>query len=357
MFEKKIVLQVDGISKSFGKKRVLDNLSLMIKEGDRIAITGPNGSGKTTLINILVGLLNQDEGVVIKPSFKTNEEFLKNTGIQFQSESFPKGFKVEEIIDLIAGINFDKKKYDSYRKWWNNVLKPKKKELIEIFGLVKLKKAKVTKLSGGEKQRLNILLALLNDPKIIILDEISTGLDIESQERLLQYIKEYQEKYNATLIIVSHNINEIRELSNTISILDNGRIINTVDIIDLEKNDIEIERFLKEYFVNKKIINLSTSDEVSQKEMVDSYHDELRDEEETGTSSIKDDKQDLIKKNEAIETYHIKDEGLLSDKNFDFYFNEKSHSKSDDPIVNEIEKNPNLIEEEKEPEIDLGALF
>lgn len=242
------ILELNNISKSFGKKEVLKDITMNIKQGEKIAIIGPNGSGKSTLINIIIGLLKQTSGTIKYPHYNDSiKEFNQDMGIQFQSGQFPNNFKVNEVIEIILEQS-SKFKYKNY-KTWKKESREKIKEYLKVFQITKLKNNKVNSLSGGEKQRLNILLALISNPKVIILDEISTGLDIRSQKLLINFIRNYVKENNATLIIISHIVYEIDELTDSIFMLDEGVIKFKKDISSLRSKYGSLSNALEKYFV------------------------------------------------------------------------------------------------------------
>lgn len=248
------ILELEKIRKSFGRKEVLRSINLKITEGSNVAIIGPNGSGKSTLINIIIGLLKQTNGTISYPLHNDSiREFNQNMGIQFQSGSFPANYKVREIIEITMeqSSTFS---YEDYRSWKKEANK-KIDEFLDIFQIKKLAKAKSSNLSGGEKQRLNILLAIISKPSVLILDEISTGLDIASQKLLINFIKDYVKKNNVTLIIISHIVFEIEELTDRIYMLDEGVIKFEADISKLISKHKSLSNALEKYFIEgKKVI-------------------------------------------------------------------------------------------------------
>ncbi len=138
-----------------------------------------------------------------------------------------------------------------YKKW--KIEKAKEVDfLVEIFELKQVLKQKVNSLSGGEKQRLNVLLAILNKPQVLILDEISTGLDIKAQEALINFIGNYCEENGTTLIIISHIIFEIETLTDKIFLLEEGIIKFEITIESLQAKFKTLSNALKSYFIQGK---------------------------------------------------------------------------------------------------------
>ncbi|MGL5732843.1 MAG: ATP-binding cassette domain-containing protein, partial [Metamycoplasmataceae bacterium] len=180
--EKKVLIDVVNLRKDFGKlkhaKTVLQNITFKIREGEALGILGANGAGKTTLVEILAGLNKQTSGEV-NYLFDYKKSYLEEVGIQFQESSYPPGLSVKEIIAFVIEI------YGT--KIDDNELNA----LIHIFGINEFYKKHASSLSGGQQQRLNALLALIHKPKVLFLDEISTGLDITIRTKIKDFIKVY----------------------------------------------------------------------------------------------------------------------------------------------------------------------
>ncbi len=245
------IVEIKNLKKSFGEKEVIKNVNLKIKKGEKLAILGPNGSGKSTLINLMLGLLKQTKGEIKYPLHEDSvKKFTSNVGIQFQSGNFPNTFEVKKIIEIVMEQN-SKFKYKNYKNWRATSLKEIDK-FLDIFQITKLKNSRIKNLSGGERQRLNILLALISNPNILILDEISTGLDIGSQQKLIKYIKDYVGNNKITLIIISHIVFEIEELVDRVAMLDQGVIKFQKNVKDLVSKYGTLNNALKEYFVSSK---------------------------------------------------------------------------------------------------------
>ena len=243
------LIKIDNITKTLGKNQILKGLSLDIAKNERICIIGINGGGKTTLINHILGLYKPDTGTVSYPAHNNKiSHFLKDTGIQFQDATLPQSYTINDIFNLIYGA-IKKPKLKDFRDWVKNEREPKKNELLTFFNLEKRKNVKIKSLSGGQKQRLNILLSLINDPKVLILDELTTGLDIKAQRTLLRYINEYQKNNKITTIIISHILQEMQELADRIVLLEDGIIKedNTVNVINKKYGN--LEKYLDQVFI------------------------------------------------------------------------------------------------------------
>jgi len=249
----KPIFKIENIKKSFGKKEVLKGVDFEIAKAEKIAILGPNGSGKSTLINIMVGLLKQSEGEVLRPLYKNEKEFFKDLGIQFQDRRFPKGYTLEQLFNLVYELRQPKKKDEDNKAYIARRDKEKAK-MIKLFQLVGSEKTKVNKLSGGQQQRLSILLSIVHKPKVLILDELTTGLDVGSQYRLVNYIKKYSEKKDITLIVISHIVFEISSLADRVILLDKGTIQHDIQMNELVKKYKSVSNYMESYFVrNEKL--------------------------------------------------------------------------------------------------------
>ncbi len=202
-------------SKSWGPefKNVLDGVSFELYENETIAIVGENGAGKTVLLNTIFNILEKDSGEVYLDLGKgTFNENLSEIGFQFQEQPFTQSIKLKDIIDEYSVIYSDR------------VDEKKINEMLEVFGLSNLLNKKTNVFSGGQKQRVNLFLAMMTNPKLMILDEFITGLDINSVEDILDYIQKHKKENKSSMIIISHQPEEIERLADRILILKNGKI-------------------------------------------------------------------------------------------------------------------------------------
>lgn len=246
-----ILIKIKNLSKKFKNKEVFKELNLNIYKNEVLAILGPNGSGKTTLLNIIIGLSKQTSGKVELVNFKNQKDFFKKLGIQFQNSDFPKGYTTNQMVDLVFQFANRKPSGISFSKWVKTDGLKLKKQLYKTFQLEGKEKTKAIKLSGGEKQRLNVMLALLSKPEILIVDEITTGLDITAQSSILTFINNFKNKQNKTLILVSHNINEIDRLADRIVILDKKKITKDFTRDEIIRKYKSIPNFLNSYFIER----------------------------------------------------------------------------------------------------------
>jgi ABC-2 type transport system ATP-binding protein len=227
---KELVIEVKDLSCKFktlkGENIVFQNVSFNLYQGEHVAFLGPNGAGKTVMVEMLSGTRKPTSGKV-KYHFKhkKNRPF-EHLGVQFQDFEFPTGLTVKDMIDFIIQLNNI-----------SNIDVEEFNDILETFQLKRILKNKISKLSGGQKQRLNVTLALLNKPKVLFLDEFTTGLDIAIKNNIQKFIIEYCDKNQTSLVLVSHDVDSIDEMTQRIIILAEQEIK-----IDLTKDEI-IKKF------------------------------------------------------------------------------------------------------------------
>ncbi|WP_338969214.1 ABC transporter ATP-binding protein/permease [Spiroplasma endosymbiont of Labia minor] len=237
------LIRLTNIKKQYGKKVVLHDINLEIKEGDRIGVIGPNGGGKSTVSEIIAGIRKPTSGTVEK----RNGLIL---GIQFQESKYPIGITV---IDMI--------KY--YLETFSiRMTDEELTELLRIYQLLGFKNKYVQSLSGGQQQRLNILLGLIHNPDIVILDEVSTGLDIEVRSQILDFIKERVVKTNKSLFLVTHMMSEIEELCNKFIYIHRGEIREAGNVEDIVKKYGSVHNYTWEKFNDEKKADLEAEYQV-----------------------------------------------------------------------------------------------
>lgn len=231
------ILNVSNVSKSFGHIKVLKNVSFTIEKNDVIALIGANGSGKTTLSEIIAGLTKPDSGK-IKYNFSYEETPKEKIGMQFQQSNYPSGLTIKDMVHFSINLR-------------NVVLdKDELNELLEIFELKDIYKHKVSALSGGQKQKLNIFMSMIHKPKILILDEISTGLDISARENIIAFIKRLLKKVSMSVILISHHMDEIKALCKKIISLKNGKVYDISSISAIEKKHKSLSNYVKTLIIN-----------------------------------------------------------------------------------------------------------
>ena len=204
------MVEFKAIHKNFGKNQVLKGIDLSIAKGKTTAILGPNGSGKTTLIKILLGMCLADGGQVL---FKTKDikndwQYRRSIDYLPQIANFPENIKVKELINMIKDLRGQT---------------TRDKELIRYFKLGPYLDSKLSNLSGGFKQKVNLVLTLMFNSDFIILDEPTSGLDPVALIKLKKLIKEEQEK-NKTILITSHIMDFVEEVSHQVSFILDGKV-------------------------------------------------------------------------------------------------------------------------------------
>jgi len=204
------MINIKKLHKSFGKLVVLNNLDLEINKGGVFAILGPNGSGKTTLIKSLLGMVIPDKGEIIYngKSVLKQWKYRENVNYLPQIANFPANLTVIELIKMVKNL----------RSSTTN-----ETELVELFGLKPFLKQKLGNLSGGTKQKVNIVLTFMFDNELIILDEPTTGLDPIALIYLKELIEKEKQK-GKTILITSHIMSFVEEISDEIVFLLDGQI-------------------------------------------------------------------------------------------------------------------------------------
>ena len=204
------MIQISDVHKKFGKNEVLKGLDLSIGKGGIIAILGPNGSGKTTLIKSILGmvLVNRGKISVMDRSVKTHWDYRKEINYLPQIANFPGNLKVKELMEMIMDLR---------QKPANAT------ELIDRFGLKPHLDKKLCNLSGGKKQKVNLVLAFMFDSPFLILDEPTTGLDPAALIQLKKLLNREREK-GKTILISSHILQFVEEIADEIVYLLEGKI-------------------------------------------------------------------------------------------------------------------------------------
>lgn len=205
------VIEVNNIRKVYGTTVAVDDISFNVKAGEIFCILGPNGAGKSTAVESVMGLRKPDRGHirVLGVDPRTDQSLRQKIGIQLQHAAIPDRLKVWEALDLFSTF------YDKTISW---------EKLMEDWGLAEKRNATFEKLSGGQKQRLFIALALLNDPEVVFLDELTTGLDPQARRATWEQVEAIRAK-GKTVVLVTHFMDEAQALADRVAIIDNGRIV------------------------------------------------------------------------------------------------------------------------------------
>ena len=211
-----MILEVKNISKSFGKLKVLDDVSFTVAQGEYLALIGKNGAGKTTLLNMLLGLSYPDSGKIKffgKEIEKNLIYILNSIGIVFQQHTLDFDLSVKKNLIFFADIHGMERS--------KSLLKID--ELLIRFDLKDFENYRARNLSGGMKRRLEIARALLKDPQILILDEATSGLDPTAREKILFDLKKLSDENKITILTITHLESEIKD-ANRILKFENGKI-------------------------------------------------------------------------------------------------------------------------------------
>jgi len=206
------VITVDNLRKAYGDVRAVDGVSFEIRPAEIFGMVGPNGAGKTTTIECLEGLRRPDSGKVhvlgLDPQ-RQGYELRQRIGVQLQEGSLPDRLRVGEAMEIFASF---------YRK------PVECRPLVELLGLADKFKAPFGKLSGGQKQRLLIGLALVNDPELVFLDELTTGLDPQARRAMWDMVKGIRDR-GKTVFLTTHYMEEAEHLCDRVAIIDHGKIV------------------------------------------------------------------------------------------------------------------------------------
>lgn len=215
-------VSVENLIVKYKNFTAVKNISFEVKEGQIFAIIGPNGSGKTSTIECIEGLRKPASGTIkvlgMDPQ-KQRKEIYKKVGIQLQEAQYQSKIKVNELCDQFSSF------YDSPADY---------KSLLKQFDLEKKSQKYVSTLSGGEKQKLSILLALIPKPRVLFLDELTTGLDPEARHDLWNYMKEINAQ-GITILMISHFMDEVEYLADEVLLLKDGGILETGTVEALRK--------------------------------------------------------------------------------------------------------------------------
>jgi len=205
-------ITVTGLRKNYGTLAAVDGIDFEVRENEIFGMVGPNGAGKTTTIECLEGLRAPDGGRVSVLGFdprRDERELRERIGVQLQQSALPDDLRVWEALDLFASF---------YRKPADG------KPLLETLGLAEKRKTAFAKLSGGQKQRLFIAMALVNDPELVFLDELTTGLDPHARRAMWDLVRGIRDR-GKTVFLTTHYMEEAEALCDRVLVIDRGRIV------------------------------------------------------------------------------------------------------------------------------------
>jgi ABC-2 type transport system ATP-binding protein len=205
-------IRVSDLHKRYGAVCAVDGVTFQVHRGEIFGMVGPNGAGKTTTIECIEGLRRPDEGVIQVLGLDPQENgyaLRERIGVQLQEAALPDRLKVQEAMALFAAF------YQRSAPW---------EPLLDELGLSDKRDSYVAKLSGGQKQRLFIALALVNDPELVFLDELTTGLDPQARRAMWDLVRGIRER-GATVFLTTHFMEEAERLCDRVAIMDDGRIV------------------------------------------------------------------------------------------------------------------------------------
>jgi ABC-2 type transport system ATP-binding protein len=211
------ILQFSEVSKRFGKKIVLENVSFTLKGSECVALIGPNGSGKSTIINLMLDLLTPDGGSIYRQFRPTHD-----VGVMFQNDYFPENLRVREVLDL----------HQSYYGVKNLV-----DDVLQSTELSSVAKNQVDSLSGGQKRRLSLAIALLVAPKLLFLDEPTNGMDVQSRGLFWKQILQLK-KLQRTIFVTSHNLDELNDYCDRFIFLKDGVVVKDISKVEMQNERI-----------------------------------------------------------------------------------------------------------------------
>lgn len=209
---KETIIKVKDLVKKYGDFEAIKGISFDVQEGEIFGLLGPNGAGKSTTLEIIETLREKTSGEVWVNGFNLDEkpeEIKKIIGVQLQTSGYYPNLKLVELIQLFNGL-------------YNRNVDPM--ALLDMVNLKDKAKAKVKELSGGQKQRFSVATTLINDPKIVFLDEPTTGLDPQARRNLWELVRNIRDK-GTTVIITTHYMDEAEVLCDRVAIIDSGKII------------------------------------------------------------------------------------------------------------------------------------
>lgn len=213
---KNIVLEVKNLTKVFGSTNAVDDISFEVKEGEIVGLLGPNGAGKTTTINMLLGVLTPTSGEIsyFGKEFNLNrEEILKKINFVSSYIRLPWRLSVEENLDIIGRLYEVKNRDEKINK------------LLEIFEMAEYKNKLIAELSAGQTMRVMLAKAFLNYPKILLLDEPTASLDPDVAQKVRDFLKKEQKEFGVTMLLTSHNMAEVEQLTSRVIFLNKGKIL------------------------------------------------------------------------------------------------------------------------------------
>ncbi len=230
------MIEVYGLKKSYGEVKALDGINLKIERGKIFGLLGPNGAGKTTTFSIIATLLRPDEGDVLYNGgsiFSNVKNWREKIGF------VPQEFSIYEDLTGYENVYLMGRLYNLPPQ----DIRKKVEELFEKLGLSEKMKEKVSRYSGGMKRRLNLMMSLVHDPEILLLDEPTAGIDVQTKQRIYDFLRELMDK-GKTVLYTTHMLKEAEELFDVVGIIDSGKIValgGVEDLINKYADELHVE--------------------------------------------------------------------------------------------------------------------
>jgi len=204
------ILKFDDVSKSFGRNKVIQQVSFPVFHGETVALLGPNGAGKSTLLSLAFGLRNVDAGSVqLFGQSPKDPAVRRKLGVTPQNTSFPSFLRVKEMLDFVGGL------YSAGSQ---------RADILSQFGLSTISDKYIGTLSEGQKRRLGLACAFVGDPELVLLDEPTTGLDVEARAEFFAFIRQVQKARPMSILFSTHHLEEVELLADRVLVLHQGRM-------------------------------------------------------------------------------------------------------------------------------------
>lgn len=228
------MINLEKVCFSYGKTQILHDIDLNIGLGEKVAIIGHNGAGKSTLVDIIVNVKKPSKGKIKYTELEKGQTIKDVLGVQFQNKDFPVGLKLKHLLKFHLSI------------YGLNIKDEKIQKLLKEYNLETRLNVEMKKLSGGQKQKFNIMMAIINNPKLLVVDEVLTGLDITSQEGVISSLEsKLKDDKNLTFITVSHSPMELKRLVDRLIVLSNGKKIYDDSVKNIEMKHKSLDLFLE----------------------------------------------------------------------------------------------------------------
>jgi ABC-2 type transport system ATP-binding protein len=267
------MIEIEHLYKSYGKQLVLDDINLSIPKGVITGLLGPNGAGKTTLVSILIGIMGRDQGEIFIDGLSLDRSLSE---IQTICSIVPQNLAIYPMLSAYENLEY----FGGLQGLKGQTLKARIDYCSEVASLQSFLSKRAHKFSGGMKRRLNLAIGLLNNPRILYLDEPTVGVDTQSRNYILEMIKKINREEGTTIIYTSHYMEEIEQVSDMIAIIDEGHLILNGPKESILKQDFkvsirvcELSRALLDRF--KGIKTVRVQDDCIQLTRDEDFHDNL----------------------------------------------------------------------------------